>query len=59
MVERSGRSFMVDPLSYLSFQPVFYDWYNKGRDMCYPVCGGDVYKIAVAHIRVHITSNKD
>ena len=22
-----------------SFQPVFHDWYNKGRGMCYPVCG--------------------
>ena len=30
---------MVDQLSYLSFQPVFHDWCNKGRNMCYPVCG--------------------
>ena len=29
----------VVPLSYLSFQPVLHDWYNKGRGMCYPVCG--------------------
>ena len=29
----------VDPLSYLSFHPVLYDWCNKGRGMCYPVCG--------------------
>ena len=29
----------VDPLSYFSFQPVFHDWCNKGRGMCYPVCG--------------------
>ena len=29
------RSFMVDPLSYFSFQPVLQDWCNK----CYPVCG--------------------
>ena len=29
------RSFMVDPLSYLSFQPVD----SKGCGMCYPVCG--------------------
>ena len=29
----------VDPLSYFSFQPVFHDWYNKGRCMCYLVCG--------------------
>ena len=35
----SDRSFMVDPLSYFSFQPVFHDWCNKGRDVCYPVCG--------------------
>ena len=30
---------MVDPLSYLSFQPVHHDWCNKGRGMCYPVYG--------------------
>ena len=29
----------VDPLSYFSFQSVFHDWCNKGRGMCYPVCG--------------------
>ena len=29
----------VNPLSYFSFQPVFHDWSNKGRGMCYPVCG--------------------
>ena len=34
----------IDPLwwthfSYLSFQPVSHDWCNKGRGMCYPVCG--------------------
>ena len=29
----------VDPLSYLSFQPVLHDWCNKGCGMCYPVCG--------------------
>ena len=34
----SDRSFMVDPLSYFLFQPVFHDWCNKGRGMCYPVC---------------------
>ena len=33
------RSFMVDPLSYFSFQPVPHDWCNKGCGMCYPVCG--------------------
>ena len=31
---------LIDPsLSYFSFQPVFHDWFNKGRGMCYPVCG--------------------
>ena len=29
----------VDLLSYFSFQPVLYNWCNKGRGMCYPVCG--------------------
>ena len=29
----------VDPLSYLSFQPVLNDWCNTCRGMCYPVCG--------------------
>ena len=29
----------VNPLSYFSFQPVPHDWCNKGRGMCYPVCG--------------------
>ena len=27
--------YRVDPLSYFSF----HDWCNKGRGMCYPVCG--------------------
>ena len=35
----SDRSLMVDPLTYFSFQPVLHDWCNKGRGMCYPVCG--------------------
>ena len=35
---------MVDLLSHLSFQPVHHDWYNKGRGMCYSVCG-------MAHIK--------
>ena len=35
----SDRSSMVDPLSYFSSQPVLHDWCNKGRGMCYPVCG--------------------
>ena len=29
----------VGPLSYFSFQPVLHDWCNKGRGMCYPLCG--------------------
>ena len=29
----------VSSRSYFSFQPVPYDWCNKGRGMCYPVCG--------------------
>ena len=29
----------VDPFSYISFQPVLHDWYNKGNGMCYHVCG--------------------
>ena len=29
----------VDPLSYFSFQPVLHEWCNKGRGMCYPICG--------------------
>ena len=35
----SDLSFMVDPMSYFSFQPVLRDWCNKSRGMCYPVCG--------------------
>ena len=27
----SDRSFMVDPLSYFSFQPVLYDWCKKAE----------------------------
>ena len=29
----------VDSLSYITFQPVHHYWCNKGRGMCYPVCG--------------------
>ena len=38
-VGSSDRSFMMAPMSYFSFQPVLHDWCNKGRGMCYPVCG--------------------
>ena len=34
----AGSSFCIQ-LSYFSFQPVLHDWCNKGRGMCYPVCG--------------------
>ena len=27
------------PTSYFSFQPLLHNWCNKGRRMCYPVCG--------------------
>ena len=38
MTSAIGR--LIDPsLSYFSFQPVLHDWCNKGRGMCYPVCG--------------------
>ena len=26
-------------MRYISFKPVLHDWCNKGRGMCYPVCG--------------------
>ena len=35
----SDQSFMVGPLRYLLNQPVLHDWCNKGRGMCYLVCG--------------------
>ena len=38
----------VDPLSYFSFQPVLHDWCNKGRGMCYHVCG-------MVHIKEPVT----
>ena len=41
---------MVDPLGYFSFQPVRHDWCNKGRGMCYPVCGMVHIKESVAHV---------
>ena len=30
---------MVDPLRYVSFQPLLHDLCNNFRGMCYPVCG--------------------
>ena len=35
----SDRSFMMDQLLCFSFQLVLHDWCNKGRGMCYHVCG--------------------
>ena len=32
---------------YFLFQPVLHDWCNKGRGMCYPVCG-------MVHIKEHL-----
>ena len=39
------------PLSYFSFQPVLHDWCNKGRGMCYPVCG-------MMHINETLAANR-
>ena len=30
---------MLDPLSYLSFNPELHAWCNKDHGMYYPVCG--------------------
>ena len=30
---------MMDPLRYFSFQTVLHDWCNKGRGLCYHLCG--------------------
>ena len=30
---------MEDALSYFSLQQVLHNWCNKGRGICYPVCG--------------------
>ena len=38
-IYKNGRYFMVDPLSYFSFQPVFHNWCNNDRGICHPVCG--------------------
>ena len=34
-----SRTKMTTTLSLFMFQPVLHDWCNKGRGMCYPVCG--------------------
>ena len=33
------RAYQQSDRGYFSFQPVLHDWCNKGRGMCYPVCG--------------------
>ena len=35
----SDRSLKVGPLSCFPFHPVFHNWCDKGRRICYPVCG--------------------
>ena len=39
---------LVHPLSNFPFQPVLHNWCNKGRVMCYPVCGTVHNKITLA-----------
>ena len=34
-----GRRIDSSWWGYFSFQPLPHDWCNKGRGMCYPVCG--------------------
>ena len=41
----SDRPFIVNPLSYFSFQLVLHDWCNKGRGMC---MWDDAYKKTIA-----------
>ena len=36
---RSWFDGSLDRLSYFSFQLMLHDWCNKGRGICYPVCG--------------------
>ena len=40
---------MVDPLSYISIQPVLHDWCNKSRGMYYPVWDGSYKRILDAN----------
>ena len=47
----SDRSLMVDPFSIFSLQPVLHDWCNKGRGMCYHVCG-------MVHIKRSLVANR-
>ena len=34
----SDRSFIADPLSYFTFQPIYHNWCSKDCGMSYPVC---------------------
>ena len=38
-------------LSNFPFQPVLHDWRNKGRVMCYPVCG-------TVHNKINLAANR-
>ena len=50
------RFFMVDPLSYSSFQLVPHDWCNKGCGMCYPVYGmvHHIFHLSVFYLLVYL-----
>ena len=39
IVSGAGRYWPHLFICYYSFQPVLHNWCNKGRGMCYPVCG--------------------
>ena len=39
MLHLATATLLVYPLSYFLFQPVLYNWCNKGLGMCYPICG--------------------
>ena len=47
LLKTAVTSYCSCPLSDFSFQPVLHDWCNKGRGMCYPVCG-------MVHIKEHL-----
>ena len=37
-----------------AFQPVLHDWYNKGRGMCYPICGIVHKKLLKTPLLLHV-----
>ena len=39
LVSISSKYSFICTILHTSFQPVLHDWCNKGRGMCYPVCG--------------------